>query len=448
MAVAAASGVVAALDEVAPVTGLGVIYLLAVMAVAIRRGLLAALASAVVSVLAFNFLFIQPRYRLEISHSRDVVALVVFLIAAVVVGRLAALARERAREAQAEARSATAREREAGVLAATASSVLTSKALGEHRHAISDAVGSATNGGARLAFESAPNPVGEELVVLLPSEGGRAWLYGLPAAGWDGDSLGRLAAPLGRLIDVAREREKGAARDAEAEAARQADIAKTVLLHAISHDLRSPLTAITTAAAALRGEGVPREDRESLLAAVEHEAARLSRLVDDLLDLSRIEAGAVEPQLDWCDLQEVAARAAAQIRERHHDHPIELALPGEMPLVRADQVQLERVFCNLLDNAVKFSPDGAPVRVSGGTERDGVTVRVSDRGKGIPLSRRPHVFEPFVRGRDGGQGSGLGLAICRGFVEANGGEIRLQGTARGTSFAVSFPVEPQPTGIA
>src|SRR5205807_4161845 len=118
--------------------------------------------------------------------------------------------------------------------------------------------------------------------------------------------------------------------------------------------------------------------------------------------------------------------------------------------VRVDAAQLERVFSNLIENAVKFSPPGTAVRVTAGVGGGRVTVRVIDRGRGIPSHQRARVFEPFFRGRgEPGAGSGLGLAICRGFVEANGGQILLQSSAdRGTSFAVSFPVAPQPQPIA
>src|SRR5205823_3499512 len=171
------------------------------------------------------------------------------------------------------------------------------------------------------------------------------------------------------------------------------------------------------------------------------------RLVDDLLDLSRIEAGAVAPRPDWCDLTEVVARAADQVRAGKGDHPVEIRLPEEFPLVRVDTVQVERVFFNLIENAIKFSPPDAPVTVSGGSSPVGVTVRVSDRGRGISSGDGRHVFEPFYRGRGGQSGSGLGLAICRGFVEANNGRITLQSRkGEGTAFAVTFPL-PEPAVV-
>jgi two-component system sensor histidine kinase KdpD len=245
------------------------------------------------------------------------------------------------------------------------------------------------------------------------------------------------------MIDVAVEREEAAERAADAEAARRADVARTAILHAISHDLRSPITAITTAAAALRSPELMAQERLELIVAIEAESSRLARLVGDLLDLSKIEAGALSPQADWCDVGDLAVSAA---RRFEGEHPIELRVPADLPLVRADAAQLERAFANLIENAVKFSEPGAAVQITGGAGPAWVTVRVVDHGPGIPLEQRRHIFEPFYRGRTGGApGSGLGLAISRGFVEANGGRIVVQSNADlGTSFAVSFPRIPQP----
>jgi two-component system sensor histidine kinase KdpD len=447
-AVAAASALVAALDRVAPVTGLGVVYLLAVLLVAIRRGELAALATALLSVLALNFFFIEPRHRLTISDSENVVALIVFLIAAIVVGRLAATARQRAREAEERAREAAARAREARTLAVAASAVLESANLDAQLDGLLRGIETASDDTLRLELRSAPAPGEDEIAVPLEAERRAGWLYGRADTGLRRADLERLGKPLGRLVDVALERRQVLERSAEVEASRRADVAKTALLHAISHDLRSPLTAITTAAAALQTQ-VGEADRDGLLEVIDGESTRLARLVDDLLDLSRIQAGAANPRTDWCDLGDIAASAAAAVLARGGEHPIEFDLPGDLPLVQADAAQLERVFSNLIENAVRFSPPGGPVRISGGTGAGRVILRVTDQGKGIAASRHAEVFEPFARGRDAHQGAGLGLAICRGFVEANGGTIRLQSAPGAeTSFAVSFPLAPQPSQVA
>ena len=439
LAVALATGGVAALQGTTPAAGLGILYLLAVLAIAIRRGQLAALLTAVLGLLTLNFLFIAPRHRLEIAHSRDVVELIVLLIAAIVVGRLAAIGRQRAAEAESRAGIAAAREREAKLLAEVASSILPGRSVSAQLRVIGNLVAVATGASAaRVAIEPVPDPAADE--IALPLHGARTgWLYLRNDSVWSRAELERIAEPVGRLIDVAVERERVADRAAETEASRRAEVAKTAVLHAISHDLRSPLTAIATAVGGLRAALITEAEREELVDVIKVETARLGRLVDDLLDLSRIESGAVAPQADWCDLRDVVASAVVQSRA---DSRIELDLPAELPLVRADAAQLERVFSNLIDNAVKFSPADAPVRITGGSSAGSVVVRVSDQGRGIPRKDRSRVFEPFFRSTgERGTGSGLGLAICRGFVEANGGHINLQaGAGRGTSFAVSFPV--------
>ncbi len=439
---------VAALQGVAPATGLGAIYLLAVLEVAIRRGELPALATAVLSVLTLNYFFIAPRHRLAIAHSQDVVELIVFLIVAVVVGRLAATGRRREREAESRARVASAREREAVLLAQAASAILAGQNVRTQLESLGNRVAAAVGARrARVVLEPVPTPAPDELALPLRSSARNAWLYVGDDLTWDRSDLERIADPLGKLIDVAVERERLAEIAAETEASRRAETARTAILHAISHDLRSPLTAITTAGFALHQASLSEDERAELLEVIDGESARLARLVDDLLDLSKIQAGAVAPQEDWCDLRDAVVSAAAQLRT---EHPLEFTLADELPLVRADAAQLERVFSNLIENAIKFSPPGVPVTISAGAGAGKVTIRVSDRGKGIPPQYRSRVFEPFFRIRgQRGPGSGLGLAICRGFVEANGGRIVLQApSGGGSSFAVSFPLQPQPQAVA
>jgi two-component system, OmpR family, sensor histidine kinase KdpD len=448
VAVAVATIVVALLQSAAPPAGLGVVYLLAVLEVAVRRGQLAALATALLGVLTLNYLFIAPRHRLEIRHTQDLITLIVFLVAAVVVGRLAELGRARAREAESRARLAAAREQEATLLAQAASAILAGSSLKVQFAAIEKLVQTATGAGhARIVAEPVPSPRDGEVTVRLRARQ-RSWLYVTEDGDWDATQLERIAEPLGKLLDVAAERERVAEQAAETEAARRTETARTAVLHAISHDLRSPLTAITTAISALRSDRLSEDEHGELVEVIDGESVRLAKLVDDLLDLSKIQAGAVSPRPDWCDLSDVVTSAVAHLPA---GQPIELALPLDLPLVQADAAQLERVFSNLLENAIKFSPPGAPVRITGGASAGRVTVRVTDRGRGIPAQQRARVFEPFFRGRTdrspvaAGSGSGLGLAIVKGFVEANGGRIVLQtGTDRGTSFAVSFPVARQP----
>jgi two-component system, OmpR family, sensor histidine kinase KdpD len=447
-AIALASLAVAALEGLTSAANLRVIYLLAVLFVAIRRDEATAIATAVGSVLALNFFFIEPRHQLRISHSEDVVALGVFLVAALVVGRLAARSRERAEQAESRERLARVREVEARLIARVASEVLAGANIEDRLPQIAaDTTDESGRPLIRVDLRPVPATAEDEYAVRLSTEQRAGWLYVRKDSGWEREDADRLAAALARLLDVALERERLAVQSAEAEAARRADVAKTAVLHAVSHDFRSPLTAITTAASGLREGELSERDREDLVNVVETESQRLARMVTDLLDLSKIQANAVDPRADWVDLRDVVGGAAAQVRAAGLEHPVAIELPDDLPLVQADASQLERVFSNLIENAVRFSPDGVPVRVSGGTGAGRVTVRVTDRGRGIPAAQRSQVFEPFYRGRDSGGGSGLGLAISRGFVEANHGRIQLS-TSDGTSFAVSFPVARQPAPSA
>jgi two-component system sensor histidine kinase KdpD len=289
---------------------------------------------------------------------------------------------------------------------------------------------------ARIELASAPAPREGEIAVRLPTQRKPAWLYVAADHSAEIEAHARVAEILARLVDVSVERKRLDAQATEVEATKRADVAKTAILHAISHDLRSPLTAIITAAGALQRGAIDPADQKELAAVIATEAERLARLIDDLLDLSRIEAGAVEPRPDWCDLKEIIASASARAQL---DHPVDLALNG-LPLVKADHVQLERVFANLIENACLYSTPGRPVRVTGSVAGDRVLLRVTNEGPTIPRAARLRIFEPFARAGGSRHGSGLGLAICRGFVEANGGSINLQSGNGETSFTVSLPL--------
>jgi len=227
----------------------------------------------------------------------------------------------------------------------------------------------------------------------------------------------------------------------EAEALRRSDEMKTALLRAVSHDLRSPLTAIVAASEALSSESIGDDDRIALAHATSAEASRLSGLVDKLLDLSRLEAGQAQPHVDWCSLEEVTLAAIDDLGEGVQ---IEPALDRDLPLVRADPSQLERALANLLENAARFSGDEPPT-VEGHARGDRVLLRVTDRGPGIAADELDRVFEPFYRGPGGGrhEGSGLGLAIARGLVEVNGGRVWAESApGRGATFSIELPRDP------
>ncbi|HET7483772.1 MAG TPA: DUF4118 domain-containing protein [Solirubrobacterales bacterium] len=243
---------------------------------------------------------------------------------------------------------------------------------------------------------------------------------------------------LEELAALARERDRMQAEMVEAEALRRSDELKTALLRSISHDLRTPLTSIIASGAALGSETPTVEERAELSAAIVAEGERLSRLVENLLDMSRLEAGKAEPHREPVDLAEVLDGAREAIAQ---PEAVRLAVDRDLPLVAADAAQLERAFANLLENAVRHG-GGKPVLVKSRLVGDKITVRVVDQGPGIPESEWRRIFEPFQHGEAAGVqgGAGLGLAIARGFVEANGGEIAVESLpGQGSSFVVSMP---------
>lgn len=245
------------------------------------------------------------------------------------------------------------------------------------------------------------------------------------------------------LLAAALDREALQREVVETQALRRSDDIKTALLRAVSHDLRSPLTAIAAAGEALASPGLTAQEREQLAAAVVGEASRLSRLVDKLLDLSRLQGGAADPRTEWCSVEEVL-RAAME--ETPHAAGWSVGIDPELPLIRADAAQLERAFANLLENAARHG-GGHPVAVRARAVGHRVLVRIVDRGPGIPERERERIFEPFHRGVSGAAsdgahaGSGLGLAVVRGFVEANGGRVWAESLpGQGAAFVVELPL--------
>jgi K+-sensing histidine kinase KdpD len=238
------------------------------------------------------------------------------------------------------------------------------------------------------------------------------------------------------------DRERLQAATIETEALRRSDEVKTALLRAVSHDLRSPLTAIIAAGEALASESIAEGERQALAGAVSGEASRLSGLVDKLLDLSRLEAGQAQPRPDWCSIEEVVSAAVDDLTER--DELVRVSLDADLPFVRADAAQLERAVANLLENAIRFSA-GEQALVRARALEDRMVIRVVDRGPGIPPADLDHVFEPFYQRPEDRphDGSGLGLAIVRGLVEVNGGRVWAESVSgQGTTFVIELPLDP------
>jgi two-component system sensor histidine kinase KdpD len=262
----------------------------------------------------------------------------------------------------------------------------------------------------------------------------------------------RLLPALASVLAVAQDRERLGRKALDAEALRRSDAIKTAILRAVSHDLRSPLTAIRAASEGLQSTALDltSEDRQALLDTIRLEADRLDRLVGKLLDLSRLEAGAADPLPRLWPVDDLVARALDGVGEG--GERISVSFPPEPPLVRVDADQIERAIANLLENAVKFSPDDEEVLIEVDDTGSEVVVKVSDRGPGVAGADLERIFEPFTRSpaRDPRGGSGLGLAIARGFVQANGGRLEVEDRpGGGATFVLALPAVrvPAPAGV-
>jgi two-component system, OmpR family, sensor histidine kinase KdpD len=435
LAVAATTALVYPLAHIAPVVALGVVYLVAVLLVSSVWGGWLGAATALASALAFNFFHIPPTGRFTISEAENWVALAVFFVAALVASTLAERARVQTREAQ-------ERRQEADLAAEAARLLLRGASLDEALPTVSQRVAH------MLELPSAAIELraveGDERRMALPLDVGTL----LVPADLPPHVIERLrervVPALEAILGAAIERDALQREVVETQALRRSDDLKTALLRAVSHDLRSPLTAILTAAGALDSTALSAEEHRELVADIAAEAERLSRLVDNLLDMSRLEARRAEPRVEWCSIEEVLLAAVDDVALP--PGTFALALDADLPLIRADAAQLERAFANLLENSARYS-GGHPVSVRARAVGPRVVVRVVDRGPGVPAAETARIFEPFYRGgsntANGHRGSGLGLAIVRGFVEANGGRVWVESLpGQGSSFVVELPLEP------
>ncbi len=436
-----------------PVVGL--LYLLPVGLSAVLWGLPAGLAAAVDSFLAFNYYFIPPYYSLAVHKASDLLALLTFFIVAAVIGQL--MGRARAREAQAEAR-----EREAVhlyelslALAGQSTPEGIARIVADHLQIVVQPEtvevaiqyeASAAPYVARLPLSSPPPANAPDHVIPLMAPKGligeirlwRAAPFTQPAE----DRLLRLFANEAALA-------VGRARLAEAETAArvlgESDQLKSALLSSVSHELRTPLATIKAAATSLRHGQVSweSESRAELLEIMEEEADHLNRLVGNLLDMSRIEAGALRPQRKWNLLSEIVEGALARLRRAAEQHTLQIDVPDDLPLVPVDTALMQQVFVNLLSNSLKFAPPHTVIAVNAGTS-DGETLRVQVRNQGPPVAEKDleHIFDKFYRvtAADRVTGTGLGLSICKGIVEAHGGRIWAENLPKGLAFNFTLPL--------
>jgi two-component system sensor histidine kinase KdpD len=436
------------------------LYLVLAMGIALVGGVFPALGTVLAGFLLANWYFTPPYYRFTIAEAENVLALAVYAASAGIVSVLVdRVGRSRLDAARARA--------EAEAMAVLAGSLTHAEALPElvahlrttfgmrmaalYRRDDEEGTTGAAGGRWRLVASAGadvpPHPAGADITEALTPD---------LVLGMSGTSLlasdHRVLAALGAQLATAVEAQRLQAEAARASVLAQADDLRNALLQAVSHDLRTPLASIKASVSSVRQPDVDwsPEQVEEFHATIEEETDRLDTLVTNLLDMSRVQAGALRVDLRPTVLEEVAPAAVAGLGARAARVVIDV--PETLPPLLADPALLERAIANLVDNAVTASPPGKPVRVEAGAVAGRVSVLVVDQGPGIDAADRDRVFRPFQRLVDHGTGVGLGLAIARGFVAAMGGELAIEDTpGGGTTMVVALPtagapVDPAGTG--
>jgi two-component system sensor histidine kinase KdpD len=456
------------------------VYLLGVVVVSMRFGYGPSLLAAVLSVVAFDFFFVQPYFSFAVTDLRHIVTFAVMFIVAVVISRLTKRIRDQADAARhAERRTANlyAIARELGLVH---SRDLLLRAAERHLREVFGVRVAVLLPGTTDRLEPAyagkdtldPHdkdlgvaewvwlhqrpagagtdtlPSARALFIPLKGSRGRVGVLALYASAQTrfGDPEERhLLDTFAGLIGSALERSQLADEARRAQLRVETEQLRNSLLSSVSHDLRTPLGVVTGATSTLLDEHGPRDPvvRRELLQTAHEEALRLNRLVRNLLDMTRLEAGALRVHEELQPLEEVVGASLDRMSDRLRGREVKTDIPRDLPLVPFDSALIEQVLINLLENATKYTPAGSPIEVSARVREGAVEVEVADRGPGIEGKEAERVFEKFYRVREGeGGGVGLGLTICRGIVVAHGGRIWVEGRAGGgASFRFTLPLE-------
>lgn len=465
---------------------MAMLLLLAVAVVASRLRPGPALAACVLSIAAFDFAFVPPFYTLHVADTAYILTFAVMLLVATLISRLTARIRAEALEAEERADAAAA-------LSALTQDLAPVSAREELAAIAARHIARATGGAATIHLVESPGATAaaaelpldgsladpevhlvatwawragriagagtgrfEDARVLIVPLRSESYAAGVAAVTWDEDPPGLTAgeaevlAALGNQVALALERAALMARHEGARVEVEAERLRTALLSSLSHDLRTPLASIEGAASSLlHAADLPAGDRRELAETILGESRRMTSLVVNLLDMVRVESGALAVHRQWQPLEESLGVALLRLEETLRFHPVTVTLPADLPLVPVDEILIEQVFINLLENAARHTPPGTPIAISAVRRDTAVEVTVADRGPGIAAGSEVAVFEKFQRGaasdRSATAGAGLGLTICRGILTAHGGRIWVDPVpGGGSAFRFLLPLSGLP----
>lgn len=449
------------------------LFVLAVAVVAACWGRGPAVLASFLSVACFNFFFVPPRFSFSVDNAEYLLTFAVMLGVSLLISHLSNAYRDKAIEAERRAGEA----RMLQELAQSLSAALTHEHVAElvygfmqdrlgvettlfvpdrneHLHALGKPVnlveqaaaqGIHANGTATGAVADLHGDAGTLLLPLNGATRRRGVLAVYVAAADEPQEQGLLAA-IAALLVTAVERihfvEVAQASELETQSVRL----RSSILAAISHDIRTPLTVLYGLADSLAASDALPPAQGETAAALRDQSYRLHRMVDNLLDMARLKSGRVELRRDWQSIPEIVAASAQSLAPVLAQHMLLPEWPADMPLLRLDALLMERVFCNLLENAAKYSPPGSVIRLEAEKVGDTLLVRVRNAGPGFPPERLGSIFELFERGEaeSAVPGVGLGLSICRTIVEAHGGRIAAANVEGGAEIRISLPCEAPP----
>lgn len=455
-----------------PHANLSLVFLCAVLVVAATTGLGPALAAALLSFLAFNYFFIAPELTLVVDDEGDLATLAFFLLMATVTGNLAARMRREMDRNQATVTRLADLHLSGQCMLSAIESEQVIDALFEHISApgkpvvflpspvLGDKLGEPSRGDSASVSSAEEAWAAEASARSTPFYcAGLAW-YRLASPRQTFGLVGVLPEAvstdthelLNSLCDqaaLALERILIARHLSEATVKSETEQLRSALLSSVSHDLRTPLASIIGAVTSLQdyGDSFSAEDRHELLATVHGEARRLDRYIQNLLDMTKLGQGPLALQRDWVDVRDLVGAAVGRFkRYGEHQTAIEVESARDLPLIWVHGALVEQALLNLLDNAARFSPLQAPVRIVASRFADAISIRVYDQGPGIAPEEREKVFDMFFTARQGDrssrQGTGLGLAICRGLIAAHGGTVSAHegASGKGTCMEIILPL--------
>lgn len=451
--VIAATLVLVALRKWLAVQNIALIYLLPVMISTVLWGLTPGLLAGFSAFLAFNYYFLLPYHTFRVHETQDLITMFMFLIVAVVVSQLIGQAREGTRLARLREWEATRMYELISALAGLGETSSVAAALARHTLLTFDCEQvDITGQEIPRVIWAATGEVSEPVV----NGGPTARIALRTARGEEGEmrlwkAAERMTPEQNRLLEafagqgaLALERIRLARSEHKARLLEESDQMKSSLLNSVSHELRSPLAAIKASVSSLRSGAVSWDlpARAELLETIEEETDDLNMLVGNLLDMSRIESGALKPHRRWNSIAEICQGVAARMHKALKNHRVEIDLPDSLPLVPTDYVLIEQVFTNLISNGIKYAPADSLIRISGREEGDALHIQVSNQGPHVPEEHLERIFDKFYRVTESARitGTGLGLSICKGIIEAHHGRIWAENQPDGFTFHFTLPL--------